>query len=1616
MKPKLSRYWRLLACAILLAGLFSPAIPQAAAQPAAPNIAVDGVIDAAYGAPLASDPLGDAVNGVNLDLGELYVAEDATNFYFAFTINANIGGGNNWGKYAIYVDTTNNGSGGATDAWGRNVVVNDPHKPEFGMYSWVDCGTYNSSCTQFWQWGGSSWSQNGAIDEAARLIGSTSVLEWRMAKTKLGSPSQMWIEVWSTGGTTTDNPQDTINDPADDWNATDWLTQGVLDNSTQYPPYTPVQLDVTFPADGYYTGDPDLTVTGTVSPTVGVEVTVDVNGTALFTPTVDISGAFAQPVTLDHGANVLTIAANDGVNTVQSIRNVQVGADHDGVVFWGQLGHDSRNTIFRTPGGPVTTNTAVTLRLRAASGDLTEAKARVWNDRTNTQMMLSMYRAADDGAYEWWEVTVPASDVPTVYWYRFIAIDGADVDYYEDDLGSNGQRFGGWGQAYEDSPDYSWQLTVYDPAFQTPDWIKNAVVYQIFPDRFRDGDPTNDTPAGTFFYNESGTIVRSNGTDWNTAICDPRTVSTPCSGSYSKNFYGGDLQGLIDKLQYLHDLGITTIYLNPIFESPSNHKYDATDYMQIDDNFGDLATFITLTQQADLLGMNLILDGVFNHVSSDSVYFDRYSRWDAGGNPTTPGTNDSSGACESPDSPYRDWFYFTDVYTGTGKCASSNGTPLSATYTDWAGYDSLPKLQAANPEVRAHIWSDGTNSVGPYWMQWADGWRLDVAGDVDPGTTGDPANNYWEGFRTATHAVNPDTYIVGEEWGNASSWTIGGEWDATMNYQFGSAILSFWRDTTFDDNDHNSGSSAGILIPLSPTELDERLHNLEERYAPEAFYAMMNLLGSHDTSRALFMLDENASQHNTSLYADPNYDWSDAITKLKGVALLQMTMPGAPTIYYGDEVGLVGPPVYVDYGGGNAKWEDDPYNRQPFPWLDGESGTPYYVHLQTQPSQDVLKEYYTLLIGIRNAHPALRTGSFDTLLTDDANNVYAYGRMMADRSDTAIVIINRDAATQTVTLDVTGYLAYGETLENALDGDAPYTVSGTGEIVIEVPGLYGAILTLANAQTPPDAVADLAVTDERDGEIDLDWSAAAGATSYDIYRSLLFGGGYEWVGATSATNFTDSGLNNGIPYYYVIVSNDGATGLSSGYSNEVSGVPHYIITEAFLNNPDEITHTIGLTPTVDIFGSALVPGVTSVSGPTDGLWAQIGFGDQADAPLLWTNWVNADFFADTSGSDQFAGGLVPEETGDFYYVYRYSTTGGRDWVYADLSGIITPTGVITPGVLHVLPSGDTTAPATPLNLQLTDWSAGYVELTWDPIAGDPTLYAYDLYRTTVSSTVGTVIARIAAPTTIYTDDMVTTGETYYYRVQAVDTSFNRSGLSNQVEATPQAKLVADTFTERVPDYTPSGDTVYVVGDLPELSVWSPGALPMTEVSPHVWSRTINIPDGTAAQYKYTRGGWDTVEAWGTITGYANRSMVVAYGADGNQLVDDTATDWGVGPDTHKAVQHWVDPLVVSVYPEADATGVLVTDTIRVTWSHTMTVAATYTVSGPGGDVSGVFAYDADTFTVIFTPDQPLEGSTTYTVLISGVKDATGATLKTPVIWSFTTEAVGYKVYLPVVLR
>lgn len=1265
-------------------------------------------------------------------------------------------------------------------------------------------------------------------------------------------------------------------------------------------------------------------------------------------------------------------------------------AANDNNVEWGGLGHDSRDPLYRSPSGAVTTGTPIRLRLRAFDNDLTSASVRVWNDRINVSTVYPMTRVAgnvvftsDPNAYEFWEVTLPASALPTVYWYRFIANDGGSVAYYEDD----GARTGGWGQAFAGSPDNSWQLTIYDSGFTTPSWVQNAVIYQVFPDRFRDGVPANNPSAGEFFYGNYDTIYRSNNTNWNTHICDPRVAvgsSSVCSGAYSQNFYGGDLQGIIDELDYIDALGVTAIYLNPIFESPSNHKYDTTDFFVIDDNFGILATFQTLVAQANARGINIILDGVFNHSSSDSVYFDRYGRWTGGSTPnvfptsTVTGTNDGSGACETLGSTFTPWYTFFN-YGGTPPAPCSDNRD----YPKWFGiFDSLPVFQHDYGSVRDYFINNGVNSVGPYWIsQGAAGWRLDVAPEVDHGTINDPSDDYWEDFRTALHAIDPNAYIVGEEWGNPTSWNLGGEWDATMNYQFGAAVLSFWRDSSFTDNDFNGGSSAGVLNPIDASTVNERLLNLEERYAPPAFYAMMNLFGSHDTNRALFLLDHNTGSNNTAQYNNPAYDWSDAITRLRGAALMQMTMPGAPTIYYGDEIGLVGP---VAFDG--SVWQDDPYNRQPYPWLD-ETGTPYYAHLSDVTARNTLYNYYALLTGTRNNNAALRTGSLDPLLM--AGDLYAYGRKMADDSNTAVMIINSGASASPATVNVAGYIPTGAILTDALTS-TNYTVNGSGDIVVgSVPARGGLLLILNSFAGRPSCITDLVAVSGA-GTVDLSWSNATNATSYDIYRSRLSGGGYELLTTVGTNSHSDITALNATTYYYRVVGKS-ANLLTSEFfcNNEATATPALAIDWHALQWPPTITHTVSaITPTSTVYGQVYIAGVTDPAGQATGVIAQLGYGAENSTPDNTWTWFPTTFNSNSGNNDEYQGTMIVTATpGTYWYTYRWSTDGGVTWRYSQLNP---PGGDYTSGNVGVMTlnaPADVTAPATPTTLAILATSTSSITLGWDAHPNtDGDLYGFRVYRENTASPGYALIQTVVGAGAVqYIDTTVTSGEEYNYYITAIDNNVNESAQSNIVTATAEARLVAVTFTATVPN--PSPGTVHIVGNF---NGWNPGdpAYAMTQVNATTWTITFDILDETSIEYKYARSDWLRGEK--DTDGNAeigNRMLTAAYGVTGIQARNDT-------------VANWRDPLVVSTNPANGATGVPPGATLDIVWNQDMPASLSgVTVTGPSGVVTGTWAFNTASNISTFTPSVAMEIGT-HTVAVIGSVDIAGDVQQVPTNYTF----------------
>jgi cyclomaltodextrinase len=396
-----------------------------------------------------------------------------------------------------------------------------------------------------------------------------------------------------------------------------------------------------------------------------------------------------------------------------------------------------------------------------------------------------------------------------------------------------------------------------------PSWVADAIFYQIFPERFENGDPTNDPPN-----------------------CEPW-------GSIPKpnNYFGGDLQGIINRLGYLSDLGINAIYLNPIFAAESNHKYNTKDYLTIDPSFGTNETFEKLLSECHKRNIRIVIDGVFNHVGTAHFAFRDVKE-------------------NGRQSKYAAWFNIFSYPVSE---------PRHPNYECWWGHGALPKLMVQNPEVKKYLFD-----VTKFWTEKGiDGWRLDVPNELP--------HEFWKEWRMLIKSINPDCYIVGELWEDASPWLQGDEFDAAMNYRFRQACIDYFV--------HDSFTTKTFF---------KHLDNIRNSYRPECNYAMQNLLGSHDTERYLTLC-------------------KGVLWRMKLSILFQMTYIGAPMVYYGDEIGME--------GGKDPDcrrcmvWEKKKWNRELYEWAKK-------------------------LISVRNNSPSLRQGDFTPLLTTGKGHTLLYRRQM----------------------------------------------------------------------------------------------------------------------------------------------------------------------------------------------------------------------------------------------------------------------------------------------------------------------------------------------------------------------------------------------------------------------------------------------------------------------------------------------------------------------------------------------------------------------------------------------------------------------------------------------
>ena len=451
--------------------------------------------------------------------------------------------------------------------------------------------------------------------------------------------------------------------------------------------------------------------------------------------------------------------------------------------------------------------------------------------------------------------SAPAEPELVWYWFRLFREDGSSI--LLDRSGYHG------GENVQ-----SWQLTVYEESF-TPAWFGCGVVYQIFPDRFcrlELPDPAGMVGSRTIHENWS------NLPDWRP---DAQGEVRNC------DFFGGSLQGILSKLDDLADFGVTVLYLNPIFESASNHRYNTADYRAIDPMLGTEDDFHHLCQEAKRRGIRVILDGVFNHTGSQSRYFN------------ADGFYSDTGAAQSPDSPYYHWYSFH---------------PWPADYDAWWGIRTLPAVREDAPDYRNFI-IRGQDSVVRHWLRaGASGWRLDVADELPDDFIGE--------IRTAMEETAPDSFLLGEVWEDATTkiaysmrrrYLLGQELHGVMNYPFRTALIAY-------------------LLGGDADEFRETLESLRENYPPHAFYSLMNFLSTHDTPRILTVLGADHvpdSKEERAVFRLSPARRQLGLKRLRLAALVLFTFPGAPTVYYGDEAGMEG-------------WED-PFNRAGYPWGQEDS-------------------------------------------------------------------------------------------------------------------------------------------------------------------------------------------------------------------------------------------------------------------------------------------------------------------------------------------------------------------------------------------------------------------------------------------------------------------------------------------------------------------------------------------------------------------------------------------------------------------------------------------------------------------------------------------------------
>jgi cyclomaltodextrinase / maltogenic alpha-amylase / neopullulanase len=583
----------------------------------------------------------------------------------------------------------------------------------------------------------------------------------------------------------------------------------------------------------------------------------------------------------------------------------------DGTIAQSALRHETQPPDFNYDRG------RLSFSLRTRAGDVEGVNLVVNSERRPMRL------TSEEDLYEMYRVSVPWDRQRDLsYWFEIL--DGGKHGF-----GADGLSHGG-----EEVKPLAVKAAEFKP-FKVPDWAERTVVYQIFPDRFANGNPKND----------------------------PKDVVPWTAEPTWFNRYGGDIAGILQRARHLEELGIGAIYFNPIFQSPSNHRYETSDYFLIDRELGSNDEFAHMTRYLSDRGIKTILDGVFNHTAVDFKPFaDIRERGEA--------------------SPYVNWYFIHSFPVKVGE---------NPNYEAWWGFPSMPKVNLEHPEAKQFMLD-----VPGWWHRNAQihGWRLDVANEVPM--------SFWRDFRQTVKRDGEDKWIIGEVWSDGSPWLKGDQWDSIMGYQFRDAAIRFVAEEQ-----------------IGPTEFARRLMHVHESYAPQVSRNLMILLSSHDTPRFLTLCQGDQQ-----------------LARL--AATLQLTWVGAPSIYYGEEVGMEGGP--------------DPENRRGMRWDLATADNPMLKH-------------YRALIKARNGSRALQSGDPHILHTDDAKGTLAYARVMDDES--AIVAVNRSRQAQTISIPVKD-IPVPPRLRDALTGRT-FSISADGTWTVSLAALESVVLLPAPSTSFADA-------------------------------------------------------------------------------------------------------------------------------------------------------------------------------------------------------------------------------------------------------------------------------------------------------------------------------------------------------------------------------------------------------------------------------------------------------------------------------------------------------------------------------------------------------------------